>query len=69
LCSQELPTPHPIETRIPQEYFGDVIMILEFMDSFKSILPVKNFFPYGITFELIERGLVENEVAGECFFF
>ena len=64
-CFQELPVPHLVETRIPNEYFGDVIMIMEFMDSFKKVLPVKDFFPYGVTFELIERALVENEVAGE----
>ncbi|KAL1122830.1 hypothetical protein AAG570_003156 [Ranatra chinensis] len=61
---QELPIPNAVETKIPIEYFGDVIMIMEFLESFKKILNVRDFFPHGVNLDIMERALLEEEVAG-----
>ena len=39
-------------------------MILEFFLCFGEELQLKDAFPGGLTFELLERALVENEVSG-----
>lgn len=39
-------------------------MILEFFSSFGEELQLKDAFPGGLSFELLERAVVENEVAG-----
>lgn len=39
-------------------------MVLEFVNSFASILNTKDFFPGGLTLNLIERAVLEKEVAG-----
>ena len=61
---QELPVPKEIDCAIPNEKFGDFVMILEFLHSFAEVLPVKDFFPGGMTFEILERALTVTEVAG-----
>jgi hypothetical protein len=62
---QELPVPTKVDCAIPNEYFGDFMSILEFLHSFGDILSLKSFFPNGITFDVVERALSVNEVAGE----
>lgn len=39
-------------------------MIMEFIDKFSKFLSPKDFFPGGFTLELMERALMEKEVAG-----
>ncbi|XP_039282442.1 bromodomain adjacent to zinc finger domain protein 1A isoform X2 [Nilaparvata lugens] len=65
-CSslKELPAPLPVQMRIPNELFGDFLHMLEFFNSFSNVVNVRDFFLNGITFELLERALVEKEVAG-----
>jgi bromodomain adjacent to zinc finger domain protein 1A len=62
---QELPVPTKVDCAIPNELFGDFIMILEFLHSFGDILSSRSFFPNGVTFDIVERALSVNEVAGE----
>jgi bromodomain adjacent to zinc finger domain protein 1A len=62
---QELPVPTKVHCAIPNEYFGDLMSILEFLHSFGDILSLKSFFPSGITFDVVERALSVDEVAGE----
>lgn len=62
---QELPVPTKVDCAIPNEYFGDLVSILEFLHSFGDILSLKSFLPNGITFDVVERALSVNEVAGE----
>lgn len=50
--------------RIPNEYFGDFIMIYEFFHNFWSQLDAESYFPQGMNIELLERCLVEEEVTG-----
>ena len=49
---------------MPEGQLGDVLMVLEFVNSFSNILHLTDFFPFGISFELIERALTREEVAG-----
>jgi bromodomain adjacent to zinc finger domain protein 1A len=62
---QELPVPTKIDCAIPNELFGDFVMILEFLHSFGDILSSKNVFPSGVTFDVVERALSVNELAGK----
>lgn len=39
--------------------------VLEFVNIFYEVLELKDVYPQGITFEMLESGLVEKEVAGE----
>ncbi|XP_034233074.1 bromodomain adjacent to zinc finger domain protein 1A isoform X2 [Thrips palmi] len=59
-----LPVPTPVETKIPNKLFGDVMMAMEFLHTFSEQLKVKDFFPSGVSLELLERSLVEPEVTG-----
>nr|CAD7433954.1 unnamed protein product [Timema monikensis] len=60
-----LPIPSVINCGIPDENFGDFVMILEFFQSFRDILSLKSFFPGGVvSFEVMVRALVTKEVAG-----
>lgn len=61
---KELPAACPVDCRVPNEYFGDVVMILEFFSSFRELLKVKDYFPFGLKLEVVERALVEIEIAG-----
>lgn len=60
---KKLPTPTLIQSKIPGKYFGDALMILEFSESFSQLLSTKDFFPGGLTLDLIERALTEKEVS------
>lgn len=60
-----MPTPLPVQLRIPSEHFGDVIMLMEFLNTFAKHVHLKDFFPQGISIELIERALADNEIAGK----
>lgn len=59
---QELPQFAPVECKIAEKYLGDVMMVLQFASSFSKVLQTNKFFPGGLTLELMERALTENEV-------
>lgn len=61
---QKLPVPTPVQCKVPNKYFGDMISILEFVHQFTKLLSTKDFFPGGFTLEILERSLTEKEVAG-----
>ncbi|BET01786.1 ATP-dependent chromatin assembly factor large subunit [Nesidiocoris tenuis] len=61
---KEMPTPHPLICNVPSEYLGDIIAIMEFLRSFNKILTIKDFFPHGVNFELLERALNSKEIVG-----
>uniref|UniRef100_A0A0K8T8G0 Bromodomain adjacent to zinc finger domain protein 1A n=2 Tax=Lygus hesperus TaxID=30085 RepID=A0A0K8T8G0_LYGHE len=62
---KELPNLHPVECKnLANEYFGDVAMFMEFFYAFNRILETKDFFPHGISFELLARSVTVNEPAG-----
>jgi bromodomain adjacent to zinc finger domain protein 1A len=55
---QELPEPCPVQCSIPNELFGDFMAVLEFLAGFKDELGVKDFFPQGMGFDVLEDHLV-----------
>lgn len=61
---QDLPDPLPIDLRVPNELFGDFAMALEFLNTFQDVINLKDYFPGGVTIEILERALVESEVQG-----
>lgn len=61
---QDLPDPLPIDMRVPNELFGDFAMALEFLNTFQDVINLKDYFPGGVTIEILERALVESEVQG-----
>ncbi|XP_074641333.1 bromodomain adjacent to zinc finger domain protein 1A-like [Tubulanus polymorphus] len=58
---QLLPEPQPINCKIPTSLFGDAVMLLEFFVVFEEVLAVKETFPDGVSFGLIERALTETD--------
>jgi len=53
----ELPKSTPIQSKISQEMFGDAIIILEFLNYFGDLFELKDDFPTGFNFELLENAL------------
>lgn len=53
-----------MKTLIPVHYFGDALMVLEFIYTFADRLEDKDKFPKGYSLELLERSLLCHEVAG-----
>ncbi|XP_063803947.1 bromodomain adjacent to zinc finger domain protein 1A [Pseudophryne corroboree] len=69
---KELPIPTPVKTRLPADCFGDAIMVLEFLYAFGELFDLKDEFPDGITFEVLEEALVGSDPEGplcELLFF
>uniref|UniRef100_A0A8D8PWH5 Bromodomain adjacent to zinc finger domain protein 1A n=1 Tax=Cacopsylla melanoneura TaxID=428564 RepID=A0A8D8PWH5_9HEMI len=72
---KELPEPAPIHMKIPNKYFGHLVQLLEFAGSFDKFVGSKRFFPKGnagskgsqpagLSFELLEKALLDSEVEG-----
>ncbi|KFM78225.1 Bromodomain adjacent to zinc finger domain protein 1A, partial [Stegodyphus mimosarum] len=61
---KDLPAATPVECDIPQDCFGDAVMILEFLNTFGKQVQIKDVFPHGFTFEHIEKALVETDIQG-----
>lgn len=59
-----LPVPTSVQCRIPEKYLGDAFCLLEFINAFKKALKTKDIFSSGLTLELLERALMDKEVAG-----
>ncbi|XP_056401374.1 bromodomain adjacent to zinc finger domain protein 1A [Hyla sarda] len=69
---KNLPDPVTVKTRLPPDCFGDAIMVLEFLHAFGELFDLKDEFPEGITFELLEEALVGSDPEGplcELLFF
>lgn len=62
---QDLPQPTPVICGIPDQEFSQFMTVLEFVNIFWEVLELKDVYPQGITFEMLESALVEKEVAGE----
>ncbi|KAL1447651.1 hypothetical protein MTO96_028454 [Rhipicephalus appendiculatus] len=61
---RELPSFVPLRCAIPPEHFGDLMVVLEFLSLFAQQLDLKDFFPAGVNFDLLERALTETDVLG-----
>ncbi|GFT00434.1 bromodomain adjacent to zinc finger domain protein 1A [Nephila pilipes] len=61
---KDLPAPVPVDCYIPQNCFGDAIMILEFLNTFEKQVQVKDVFPQSVNFEHVEKALTETDIQG-----
>ncbi|XP_044127439.1 bromodomain adjacent to zinc finger domain protein 1A isoform X2 [Bufo gargarizans] len=69
---KDLPAPVPVKTRLPPDCFGDAVMVLEFLYAFGDLFDLKDEFPEGMTFEILEEALVGSDPEGplcELLFF
>lgn len=62
LCS--IPDATVIKCNIPNDKFGDFMMILEFLEFFNEELEVSVYFPGGFTLEVLEKSLLIKELSG-----
>lgn len=65
---KELPVPKPIHSKIPNKYFGDFLTLLEFLKSFSELLEVENTFPNGISFDMLEKALTDQDSTEGPFY-
>ncbi len=56
---KELPVPQPIHCKIPNQLFGDFLVILEFLRNFGDLLEVENSFSHGVSFDLLQNALTD----------
>ena len=61
---RELPKPKPVHCRVPNQLFGDFLTLLEFFHHFSELLQVKDSFPGGVTFDILEDALTDTESVG-----
>lgn len=47
---QELPKTTPVIIKLPSDLFGDMMMVLEFLNIFGNLFDIKDEFPSGLTF-------------------
>ncbi|KFB35381.1 AGAP000668-PA-like protein [Anopheles sinensis] len=59
-----MPPVRPVRTLIPSKYFGNVLFILEFLNTYTDLLSSRIKFPNGFTMDLLERALLLREVNG-----
>ncbi|KAK0098559.1 hypothetical protein PV326_006786 [Microctonus aethiopoides] len=53
-----------VKCDIPNDNFGDFVMILEFLQFFSQELEVSSYFPNGLTFDVLEKAMVTKESSG-----
>ncbi|XP_070159945.1 bromodomain adjacent to zinc finger domain protein 1A isoform X2 [Polyergus mexicanus] len=65
-CEDLCPLPEStiIKCNIPNEKFGDFVMISEFLEFFNEELEVSVYFPGGFNIELLEKTLLTKEASG-----
>ncbi|XP_072171683.1 bromodomain adjacent to zinc finger domain protein 1A-like isoform X2 [Diadema setosum] len=64
---KELPKALPVTGLIPQELFGDCVLLLEFLHAFGDQLAVSEDFPDGVSLEMLEEALTSNKVDGSLY--
>lgn len=47
---QDLPKTTPVSIKLPSDLFGDMMMVLEFLNIFGNLFDIKDEFPSGLTF-------------------
>ncbi|WAR18255.1 BAZ1A-like protein [Mya arenaria] len=53
-----------LKCKVPDEQFGDAIMVVEFINCFSSIFDLKASFPKGFTIEILFDALLETDAGG-----
>ena len=57
-----LPSGFPVHCSIPNALFGDAVTIMEFYHNFDEFFDLKEIFPHGFTFDLLQRILCEKSI-------
>ncbi|XP_044011620.1 bromodomain adjacent to zinc finger domain protein 1A isoform X2 [Aphidius gifuensis] len=61
---RQIPTAIPVNFKIPNNNFGNFIMILEFLQFFEDELEVKSYFTNGVTIDILEKSMLIKEASG-----
>ncbi|XP_059612021.1 bromodomain adjacent to zinc finger domain protein 1A [Phlebotomus argentipes] len=59
-----LPTPKSMELLVPKRFYGNFLMVLEFIHSFSEVLQIRDKFPKGVTIPILQRAFLVRDVAG-----
>lgn len=59
-----LPELSAVKTPLPPPVFGDALMILEYVNAFKSVFDFKQFFPKGFSWAQLESALLTSDPQG-----
>merc|ERR1711874_62470 len=54
--------------KVPNQLFGDFLMVLEFLHSFYDILEVKDSYPSGVSFSNLEDALTDTDTPGGALY-
>ncbi|XP_034941274.1 bromodomain adjacent to zinc finger domain protein 1A isoform X2 [Chelonus insularis] len=54
----------PVKCAIPNDKFGDFVMILEFLQFFSKELEVSSYFPHGLSIDILEKAMLIKEASG-----
>ena len=65
---KELPRPRAVRCKVPNQLFGDFLVLLEFVNSFSELLETKDSFPHGLTFDILEEALTDSEAMNGSLF-
>ena len=47
---QDLPKAKPVQIKLPSDLFGDMMMVMEFLNVFGNLFDMKDEFPNGLSF-------------------
>lgn len=59
-----MPPPTPVEAFFTNQTFGDFVTVLEFLHTFQTELNIKESFPHGVSWDILERALTLKEING-----
>ncbi|KAK2567493.1 Bromodomain adjacent to zinc finger domain protein 1A [Acropora cervicornis] len=61
---RDLPKAKPVQLKLPSDLFGDMMMVLEFLNVFGNLFDIKDEFPNGLSFAMLEEALTEHDAEG-----
>lgn len=61
---KDLPKTVPVSIKLSSNLFGDMMMVLEFLNVFGSLFDIRDEFPSGLTFAMLEEALTEHDAEG-----
>ena len=65
-CShqEQLPLAVPVTCSVPNQSFGELLSLLEFLNTFADVIELHDVYPSGLTFEMLEHAVATKEIAG-----
>lgn len=61
---KDLPKAKPVQIKLPSDLFGDMMMVMEFLNVFGNLFDMKDEFPNGLSFAMLEEALTEHDAEG-----